>query len=233
MTGHCSSAAYDLLLGNAILPTFTGEETGTRAASNCPESHSWHTAELRREDRHSSKVNPLQLPQGEYHPARYCHWLGTHWFFTHNIQMDSYHSSASKWEGQGDGGGRALQPWAATPFLCLLQPLPRALLLTQATQGWRAEGITATMPPLLQRQPTPPPQNPKPIVGDPNFVANSNSQLQTSEHHLQSHLRFWAPLKRARSFGVSPTSIILAPAKSCMMRPEVTMGEMPSSISVP
>lgn len=46
-------------------------------------------------------------------------------------------------------------------------------------------------------------------------------------------LHFWAPLKRALSFGVSPTSMILAPAKSCMMRPEVTMGEMPSSMSVP
>lgn len=67
----------------------------------------------------------------------------------------------------------------------------------------------------------------------PNFTANSNSQLQTFEHHSKSHLHFWAPLKRARSFGVSPTSIILAPAKSCMMRPEVTIGEIPSSINVP
>lgn len=46
-------------------------------------------------------------------------------------------------------------------------------------------------------------------------------------------LRFWAPLKRALSFGVSPTSIILAPASSCIMRPEVTIGEIPSSIRVP
>ena len=33
--------------------------------------------------------------------------------------------------------------------------------------------------------------------------------------------------------GVSPTSMILAPANSCMMRPDVTMGEIPSSIKVP
>lgn len=46
-------------------------------------------------------------------------------------------------------------------------------------------------------------------------------------------LHFWAPLKRALSFGVSPTSMILAPASSCMMRPEVTMGDIPSSIRVP
>ena len=65
------------------------------------------------------------------------------------------------------------------------------------------------------------------------FIENLNSQLQTSEHYPKPHLHFWAPLKRARSFGVSPTSIILAPAKSCMMRPEVTMGEIPSSINVP
>ena len=46
-------------------------------------------------------------------------------------------------------------------------------------------------------------------------------------------IRFCAPLKRALSLGVSPTSMILAPARSCMMRPEVTMGEMPNSIRVP
>ena len=57
-------------------------------------------------------------------------------------------------EGQGDGGGRALQPWAETPFLCLLQPIPSALMPTQATQGWRAEGITA-MPPLLPKTANP------------------------------------------------------------------------------
>ncbi|RNA30810.1 hypothetical protein BpHYR1_015557 [Brachionus plicatilis] len=44
---------------------------------------------------------------------------------------------------------------------------------------------------------------------------------------------FWAPLNRALSFGVSPTSIILAPANSCMIRPEVTIGEMPNSMRVP
>lgn len=46
-------------------------------------------------------------------------------------------------------------------------------------------------------------------------------------------LHFCAPLKRALSLGVSPTSMILAPARSCMIRPEVTMGEIPSSIRVP
>ena len=44
---------------------------------------------------------------------------------------------------------------------------------------------------------------------------------------------FCAPEKSALSFGVSPTSIIFAPAKSCMIKPEVTMGEIPSSIRVP
>jgi hypothetical protein len=46
-------------------------------------------------------------------------------------------------------------------------------------------------------------------------------------------IHFWAPLNNARSLGVSPTSIIFAPAKSCMIRPDVTIGEMPSSINVP
>ena len=49
----------------------------------------------------------------------------------------------------------------------------------------------------------------------------------------KNSLHFWAPLNKARSFGVSPTSMIFAPAKSCMIKPEVTMGEIPSSISVP
>lgn len=137
-------------------------------------------------------------------------------------------------ERQGDGGGRALQAWAATPFLCLLQPVPSALMPTQGHTGLEGREDYSNDAPTPAKDSQPRPlKNPKPIVDDPNFVANSNSQLQTSEHHLQPHLHFWAPLKRARSFGVSPTSIILAPAKSCMMRPEVTMGEMPSSISVP
>lgn len=65
--------------------------------------------------------------------------------------------------------------------------------------------------------------------------------LRRSDHHVlknnQELMRacshFWAPLKSARSFGVSPTSIIFAPASSCMIRPEVTIGEIPSSIRVP
>ena len=44
---------------------------------------------------------------------------------------------------------------------------------------------------------------------------------------------FCAPLNKARSRGVSPTSSIFAPANNCIMRPEVTMGEIPNSIKVP
>lgn len=58
-------------------------------------------------------------------------------------------------------------------------------------------------------------------------------RTKTSAFSTSHYSRFCAPLKRALSFGVSPTSIILAPAKSCMMSPEVTIGEMPSSINVP
>jgi len=45
---------------------------------------------------------------------------------------------------------------------------------------------------------------------------------------------FWAPLKRVRS-SLFPwsTSIILAPARSCITMLDVTMGEIPSSIRVP
>lgn len=49
----------------------------------------------------------------------------------------------------------------------------------------------------------------------------------------RTHVHFWAPLNSALSLGVSPTSMILAPASSCMMRPEVTMGEIPNSMRVP
>lgn len=45
--------------------------------------------------------------------------------------------------------------------------------------------------------------------------------------------RFWAPLNRALSLGVSPTSMILAPASNCIIKPDVTIGEMPNSIKVP
>lgn len=45
--------------------------------------------------------------------------------------------------------------------------------------------------------------------------------------------RFWAPLNRALSLGVSPTSMILAPANNCMIKPDVTIGEIPNSINVP
>lgn len=98
---------------------------------------------------------------------------------------------------------------------------PSALLLTQPTvhlQGRWAKEVTSYK---------------KTCFDALNFRAHLNFHLQTCERYSTSHLHFWAPLKRARSFGVSPTSIILAPAKSCMMRPEVTMGEIPSSINVP
>ena len=46
--------------------------------------------------------------------------------------------------------------------------------------------------------------------------------------------RFWAPPKRAlSSLRVKSTSMRLAPARSCMIIPEVTMGEIPSSMRVP
>lgn len=52
-----------------------------------------------------------------------------------------------------------------------------------------------------------------------------------SVRSVYSH--FWAPLNRALSLGVSPTSMILAPANNCMIKPDVTIGEMPSSMRVP
>ncbi len=59
------------------------------------------------------------------------------------------------------------------------------------------------------------------------------TQILQFNRYDSCDLHFCAPLKSALSLGVSPTSIILAPASSCMMRPEVTMGEIPSSINVP
>uniref|UniRef100_A0A8R1UY21 Uncharacterized protein n=1 Tax=Pristionchus pacificus TaxID=54126 RepID=A0A8R1UY21_PRIPA len=57
------------------------------------------------------------------------------------------------------------------------------------------------------------------------------SQIREEQNIYQNnHSRFCAPLKRARSLEESPTSMILAPARSYTMRPEVTMGEIPSSI---
>lgn len=47
------------------------------------------------------------------------------------------------------------------------------------------------------------------------------------------YLHFCAPLNKALSLGVSPTSIIFAPASSCMISPDVTIGDIPSSIRVP
>ncbi|KAF8365796.1 hypothetical protein PRIPAC_83625, partial [Pristionchus pacificus] len=46
-----------------------------------------------------------------------------------------------------------------------------------------------------------------------------------------SELKRYRP-KRARSLGESPISMVLAPARSCMIRPEVTMCEIPSSIRI-
>lgn len=51
-----------------------------------------------------------------------------------------------------------------------------------------------------------------------NYVYNS---LTDCYQHTE---QFWAPL-RARSLTESPTSMILVPAKSCIIRPDVTMGE--------
>ena len=64
---------------------------------------------------------------------------------------------------------------------------------------------------------------------------DSNEQINNLKFilRLQISLHFWAPLKSALSFGVSPTSMILAPASNCMIRPDVTIGEIPSSIKVP
>jgi hypothetical protein len=45
---------------------------------------------------------------------------------------------------------------------------------------------------------------------------------------------FCAPLNSARSSGTDwSTWITFEPASSCMMRPDVTIGLMPSSMSVP
>lgn len=57
--------------------------------------------------------------------------------------------------------------------------------------------------------------------------------MQYTQNNKNKNIHFWAPLKSALSLGVSPTSMILAPASSCMIRPEVTMGEIPNSIKVP
>ena len=45
---------------------------------------------------------------------------------------------------------------------------------------------------------------------------------------------FCAPLSRSRSaFTLLSTSMIFDPASSCITRPDVTIGEMPSSMQVP
>ena len=81
-----------------------------------------------------------------------------------------------------------LQPWAPAPFLCLLQRLPSALLLTGHTGLGGIGNYSNDAPtPAKDNQPPPRPEKPKPIFDDPNFVANSNSQLQTTEHHLKPH----------------------------------------------
>lgn len=58
------------------------------------------------------------------------------------------------------------------------------------------------------------------------------SDLEKAQQ-LSECSHFWAPLKSALSLGVSPTSMILAPANNCMIKPDVTIGEIPSSIKVP
>jgi hypothetical protein len=54
------------------------------------------------------------------------------------------------------------------------------------------------------------------------------------EERGRSYERFWAPLKRARSsLRAKSTSTRFAPARSCMIIPEVTTGPIPSSMRVP
>ena len=65
------------------------------------------------------------------------------------------------------------------------------------------------------------------------YVRSSSGLISIVLMTLYFYLHFCAPLKSARSFGVSPTSMILAPASSCIMRPDVTIGDMPSSMRVP
>ena len=43
---------------------------------------------------------------------------------------------------------------------------------------------------------------------------NKSPVMYENQYSQSHHLHFWAPLKSALSFGVSPTSRILAPAKS-------------------
>ncbi len=56
---------------------------------------------------------------------------------------------------------------------------------------------------------------------------------KSKSQSMSQCIHFCAPLKSALSFGVSPTSIIFAPASNCIIRPEVTMGDIPNSIRVP
>lgn len=60
-----------------------------------------------------------------------------------------------------------------------------------------------------------------------------NSQIWKRLFNCINSSRFWAPLNRALSLGVSPTSMILAPANNCIIKPDVTIGEIPNSIKVP
>lgn len=150
---------------NIITPISAGEGTETRAAHSCPESHGRCPAELSRESRRSSEATPLKLPE-EDHSATYHHWLGAHWCFTHNIPMDSHHSPASKWEGQGDGGGQALQPGslpgpAALGTSTLPLPAPAPPKCPLANRPHRAGGnkeLQQRRPHSCQRQPTPTPR---------------------------------------------------------------------------
>ncbi len=54
------------------------------------------------------------------------------------------------------------------------------------------------------------------------------------DKEILDHSRFCAPENNARSsFKLKSTSIKFAPASSCMIIPDVTMGLMPNSIRVP
>jgi hypothetical protein len=60
----------------------------------------------------------------------------------------------------------------------------------------------------------------------------TGQQIQVTYMHIYKH--FWAPENKPRSFlREKSTSMRLAPARSCMIIPEVMIGLIPSSMSVP
>jgi hypothetical protein len=60
----------------------------------------------------------------------------------------------------------------------------------------------------------------------------TGQQIEVTYMHIYAH--FWAPENKPRSsLREKSTSMRLAPARSCMIIPEVTIGLIPSSMSVP